>query len=67
MDNLNGNANGGERHDANNIVQQALFIISCTKMDKNIDWGKFVIHFSLLIWTSFIGQLVHPVGGMGRG
>ena len=31
MDNLNENANVGERHDANNIVQQALFIISCTK------------------------------------
>ena len=41
MDNLNGNANGGgERHDANNIVQQALFIISCTKWIKILTGGN---------------------------
>ena len=40
MDNLNGNANVGERHDANNIVQQALFIISCTKWIKILTGGN---------------------------
>ena len=28
-----------------------------------IDRGKICHQFSLLICTSFIGQLVHPVGG----
>ena len=32
-----------------------------------IEGGKIYRQFSFLIWTSFIGQFVHPVRGEGMG
>ena len=40
-------------------------------MDLGYTWilwqGEIYCKFSLLTWTSFIGQLIHPVGGEGWG